>query len=338
MRRLVPWLALVVVVVAVLIAGARPEHRDSSPAGRAERIAKELRCPVCQGLSVADSPSSTARAMADDIRRRIKDGQSDGEIRRAFVDRYGEWILLRPQGSGLASLAWALPAAGLVMAAGGLVLWFRRRRRPNPPSWRRRAITVVALVGFATLVGFVLTRALGERLPGGTASGNTPGISDTATVTPEERRAAFEVDIQSRPNDPLAHLTYARYLLGAGEEVDALREFDAAARLDESNAEARAYGGWIVFLAGLVDEGLARIDAAIAADPAYPDAHFFKGAILYRGKGDAQAAIPELQLYLAADPTGPLADQVRSLLVEAIEGTGQAPFLDDGAKTQPSVP
>lgn len=338
MRRLLPWVALVVVVGVVLMAGARPERRDPSPAARATRIAKELRCPVCQGLSVADSPSQTARAMVDDVKRRIEEGESDGEIRRAFVDRYGEWILLRPQGSGLSAFAWAIPIVALVLGAGGLALGFRRWRRiPSAPttSWSRRVVVVVSLLGFAALVGFVLTRALGERLPGGTASGNTPGASE---VTAQERIAAFEIGIKARPDDPLAHLNYARYLLGAGEEVDALREFDAVARLDPSNAEARAYGGWIVFLAGLVDEALVRIDSAIAADPTYADAHFFKGAVLYRGRGDARAAVPELQLYLAADPTGPLADEVRSLLVSAIEETGQAPFLDDSAETQSSVP
>lgn len=341
MRRLLPWLALAAVVGVVLMVGARPERRDPSSAARAMRIARELRCPVCQGLSVADSPSSTARAMVDDVKRRIEEGESDGEIRRAFVDRYGEWILLRPQGSGLSALAWTIPIVALVLGAGGLTLRFRRWRLAPPTSWSRRAVVAVALLGFAALVGFLLTRALGERLPGGTASGNTPGLTDgAAEITAQERIAAFEGAIKERPDDPLAHLNYARYLLGAGEEVDALREFDAVTRLDPRNAEAHAYGGWIVFLAGLVDEALIRIDRAIAVDPTYADAHFFKGAVLYRGKGDARAAVPELQLYLAADPTGPLADEVRSLLTRAIEETGQAPFLDESVldnsvKTQP---
>jgi cytochrome c-type biogenesis protein CcmH len=78
---------------------------------------------------VADSPSSTARAIADDVRRRIEEGESDGAIRRAYVDRYGEWILLQPEGSGFGAVVWALPVAGLVLGGGGLALAFRRWRR-----------------------------------------------------------------------------------------------------------------------------------------------------------------------------------------------------------------
>lgn len=128
MRR-ISWLALAVVVAAALGFASRSERTNASPAARAERMAKELRCPVCQGLSVGDSPSSTARAMVADIRSRIEAGDSDAEIRQAFVNRYGEWILLRPRQSGLGALVWILPIAALVVAIGGLVLAFRRWKR-----------------------------------------------------------------------------------------------------------------------------------------------------------------------------------------------------------------
>jgi cytochrome c-type biogenesis protein CcmH len=128
-RRVLPWVALAAVVTGALMVGAVSGRPDPSPAARARRLSAELRCPVCQGLSVADSPSSTARAIADDIRRRIDEGESDGAIRRAYVERYGEWILLQPEGSGLGAVVWALPVAGLVLGGGALALAFRRWRR-----------------------------------------------------------------------------------------------------------------------------------------------------------------------------------------------------------------
>ncbi|MDQ3944613.1 MAG: cytochrome c-type biogenesis protein CcmH [Actinomycetota bacterium] len=128
-RRLLPVVTLAAVVLAALVIGSVPGDGDPSPAARTRRLAAELRCPVCQGLSVADSPSPTARAISADIRRRVDAGQSDGEIRQAYVDRYGEWVLLEPAGSGLGALVWALPVAGLLVAAGGLALAFRRWRR-----------------------------------------------------------------------------------------------------------------------------------------------------------------------------------------------------------------
>lgn len=121
--------ALLAVVVVALVIGGRSDGSDPSPAARARRVAASLRCPVCQGLSVADSPSETARAMVEDVRRRVDQGESDAEIRQAFVDRYGETILLSPPGSGVSALVWALPGIFLVLAGGGLALAFWRWRR-----------------------------------------------------------------------------------------------------------------------------------------------------------------------------------------------------------------
>lgn len=152
------WLALALVVGVTLVvaAGSRSSDGDTSPAARTRRLAAELRCPVCQGLSVADSPSSTARAIAADIRRRVEAGESDAEIRQAYVDRYGEWVLLEPTGRGLGALVWALPVAGLILAAGGLTLAFRRWRREaaGPPTAEDRELVERALSqGRATEAG-----------------------------------------------------------------------------------------------------------------------------------------------------------------------------------------
>ena len=100
LRRLLPVLALAAVVVATLVLGSASGDGDPSPAARTRRLAAGLRCPVCQGLSVADSPSPTARAISDDIRRRVDAGESDGAIRQAYVERYGEWVLYNRPGAG----------------------------------------------------------------------------------------------------------------------------------------------------------------------------------------------------------------------------------------------
>ncbi len=128
LRRLLPWIALVAALAVALVIATRPASEDESVEARVERLTEQLRCPTCQGLSVADSPSSTARAISDDVRRRVEDGDTDAEIKTAYVDRYGEWILLRPSSSGIGAVVWALPVAAVVLAAGGLVLAFRRWR------------------------------------------------------------------------------------------------------------------------------------------------------------------------------------------------------------------
>jgi len=129
-RRLLPVVALVAVIAAALvIGGARPGGGPKSAAARTEAIAGDLRCPVCQGLSIADSHSPTAEAIKEDIRRRVDAGESDAAIKRHYIDSYGEWILLRPDASGVGALVWVLPVGALLLAGGGLALAFRRWRR-----------------------------------------------------------------------------------------------------------------------------------------------------------------------------------------------------------------
>jgi cytochrome c-type biogenesis protein CcmH len=119
--------ALAALVVLALVVAGRGGSGPTTDAARAAHLGEQLRCPVCEGLSVADSPSSTARAMAADIRRRVEAGESDDAIRRAYIAQYGSWILLEPPGAGFGLVAWALPIGCAVAALGGVALVLRRR-------------------------------------------------------------------------------------------------------------------------------------------------------------------------------------------------------------------
>lgn len=120
-------LALVVLsMVVVLQVGA------ISLEEQVQQLAAELRCPVCQGLSVADSPSGMANQMRDLIRERLKAGESPEAVKAYFVERYGEWILLAPKREGFNLLIWVLPFLGLGGGAVALVVVLRRwKRRPE---------------------------------------------------------------------------------------------------------------------------------------------------------------------------------------------------------------
>jgi cytochrome c-type biogenesis protein CcmH len=128
MKRWLPWLALVVVLVVGLIAGTAGRHGDTSVDGRVQHITSEIRCPTCSGQSANDSDSAASQAIRDEVRRRVTAGQSDGEIRAFLVSRYGKDILLRPDAHGISALVWELPVAGFVLAVAGLVVAFRRWR------------------------------------------------------------------------------------------------------------------------------------------------------------------------------------------------------------------
>src|SRR5574337_180921 len=90
------------------------------------RLAAELRCPVCQNLSVADSPSEMATQMREVIHEKLKNGESPDQIRNYFVSRYGEWILLSPARQGFNWLAWLLPFVAIL--GGGVVIGLTIRR------------------------------------------------------------------------------------------------------------------------------------------------------------------------------------------------------------------
>ena len=147
-RRFLPAVALAAVIVtALVIGGAGRDRGPRSPAARTQAIAEDLRCPVCQGLSIADSHTPTADAIKEDVRRRVDAGESDAEIRAAYVARYGQWILLRPETSGVGALVWVLPVSALLLAVGGLAFAFRRwRRQPTlTASDEDRALVDAAL-------------------------------------------------------------------------------------------------------------------------------------------------------------------------------------------------
>lgn len=84
------------------------------------RIGDQLRCAVCQGLSIAASPSSIARAQLDTVRDMVRQGKSEQEIKDYFVERYGEWVLLSPRAEGINWLVWLGPGALLI--AGGFTI------------------------------------------------------------------------------------------------------------------------------------------------------------------------------------------------------------------------
>lgn len=104
----------------------------------ARRIAQGLQCPVCQGLSVADSPAELATQMRGVIREKLQAGASHEEILNYFVDRYGESVLLAPPLSGFTALAWIAPYGAVLAGVGILVLILRGRPSPqrtdSPPD------------------------------------------------------------------------------------------------------------------------------------------------------------------------------------------------------------
>ncbi len=112
-------------------AGDAPDLDD-----RTRAVATDLRCVVCQNLSVADSPSEMAQQMRDIVREQLRAGKTPQEIKDFFVSKYGEWVLLAPATTGFSLTVWVVP---FVVLIGGLALglvFLRRwsRKKNAPPS------------------------------------------------------------------------------------------------------------------------------------------------------------------------------------------------------------
>lgn len=113
-----------------------PSSATTDPAleARTSAVAATLRCPVCQGESIQDSPSQLAQQMRAVVRDRLRAGESPDQVRAYFVSRYGEWILLEPKMTGLNVVLYVLPVLLVVGGLGLVVFLVRRWTRPVAPS------------------------------------------------------------------------------------------------------------------------------------------------------------------------------------------------------------
>ena len=138
------WIAAVaigcLIATAAVVGITALAGDERAGAGSAETLARELRCPDCQGLSVADSPTQSAREIRRQIDSLLADGATPDEVRAHFVARYGEWILLAPR----SPILWILPWAAVLLATAGLVAWLGRRRAEVPPRPTPEAPPVTA--------------------------------------------------------------------------------------------------------------------------------------------------------------------------------------------------
>jgi cytochrome c-type biogenesis protein CcmH len=120
--------SIICTIIFIFLFITHPVFGASAPdlEDRTREIASELRCVVCQNLSVADSPSEMAQQMRAIVREQLEAGKSSEQIKEFFISKYGEWVLLKPKTTGFSALLWILPYTVLVLGviAG---LWFIRR-------------------------------------------------------------------------------------------------------------------------------------------------------------------------------------------------------------------
>jgi cytochrome c-type biogenesis protein CcmH len=131
MKRWLPFAALGVALVVALAIGAGRSGGSRTVAQRVQHITGQLKCPVCEGETVADSNALISRDIRADVQRRVAAGQSDGQIIDYVVHQY-PGTRLDPPAHGVGLLVWLLPVVAVAAAAVGLGLAFARwRARPG---------------------------------------------------------------------------------------------------------------------------------------------------------------------------------------------------------------
>ncbi|MBB5519319.1 cytochrome c-type biogenesis protein [Amphiplicatus metriothermophilus] len=135
MIRIRPILAAAALVLAAPAAGVEPDEILDDPAleSRARALEETLRCVVCQSQSLAESNAPLAKDMRLILRERLVAGDTDEEVVAYLVDRYGEYVLLKPRVKPATLALWAAPFLALLAGAAAAFLYVRRRK-PAPPA------------------------------------------------------------------------------------------------------------------------------------------------------------------------------------------------------------
>ncbi len=134
-------LALALVLLAMPAFAVEPDEILDDPVleERARHISAGLRCLVCRNESIDDSNADLARDLRLLVRERLLAGDADSQVIDYVVDRYGEYVLLKPLTGGTNLVLWL---AGPLMFLGGLIIGgLFVRRRSRAPATASAALT-----------------------------------------------------------------------------------------------------------------------------------------------------------------------------------------------------
>lgn len=330
-------------VLALVLTVTAPGRAQADVDRRVAAIAAELRCPVCQNLSVQDSPSDVAASFRARIRELVLAGRSDREIEDFFVARYGEWILLSPPRRGIALAVWLVPAlvigAGLFAAVVTIAAWRRRADRGDatlPPEHLERELRALdeelaggeleepdyAMLRERTLRRGVarppvVTRAAARwRWPfAGAAAATVVAV----TLVPALRQRGpndFPTgnDFAAQPETSwVVQWREAEAALATGNTETAVARYRLAVAFAPDLTDLRARYGFALASAGRKQEALAQLRRAVREDPDLPLARLYLGAVLLKA-GERDAALVHWRRYLELEPRGDGARLVRRAL------------------------
>ena len=119
-----------------LAAASDPAERLHDPAkeARARALFSQIRCVQCQSESIDDSEAPLARDLRQIVREQVAAGRSDAEVKRYLVQRYGEFVLLKPSFAGANAALWLIPLLAALAGGAGFAVYVRRRGEAPEPG------------------------------------------------------------------------------------------------------------------------------------------------------------------------------------------------------------
>ena len=108
---------------------------------RTNEVGQLLRCPVCQGMAISDSPAEMAVNMKGQVRELLARGYTEEQILKYFELSYGQFVLLEPKMEGVTGLVWVLPVLALVLGVVVVFIKLRKLEQPQPPTENRQPPT-----------------------------------------------------------------------------------------------------------------------------------------------------------------------------------------------------
>jgi cytochrome c-type biogenesis protein CcmH len=286
---------------------------------RVEAIGARIMCPVCQGESIANSPSPMAEDMIDLVSERVAAGATDEQIVDELLSSYTGAVLLDPPASGNTLVLWLTPVVALAVGLAVIVWW---KRHPGPgeaargvPKERSRARVLVGglvLAGVFAAMVVVASNSLQERTASasGIADRGEQDLSDVSNET-------MEAVIAANPDDSQVNgmrLALAERYFDLGDYRSAFPHYLVVAEDPEATATqaiaALVRLGWMAYDGnGEVETATRLIDEALAIDPGSSAALYVKARVRWCGAGEADAAVAIFE-GLLEDPE--LAPETRS--------------------------
>ncbi len=286
---------LAVASVAVVVIAFGALNNPALPPTAEERVASlsaSIKCPFCNGESLAESASGVAADYRALIADRVENGATDDEIRGEFAERFGEAYVLDGSRSGWTIALWVVLGVAVLSGAAAILMLRRATGRgevaePQDGVEDRRGARISGRTLAGTAAVGVAIIAIGVVAATSLSSGGTDALEGVAG----DVVAGNEVDLDAITNEQMEEvvaanpevigmrLALARRYFEAGEFGKALDHyFEVLDR--ERHPEALANVGWMTYLSGEPEVAVQYLEAALARSPDYLPAKWFISNVL----------------------------------------------------------